>query len=87
MAVAENHDPATGQLDLIRLADRQAFRVTAEDPARLAELLGSDRLTRFHGHPLVIAIPEAGVLAVALGPAEPPPQIDIIWGAYDLEGD
>ncbi len=59
----------------IRYLDGTADTITVTDPARLAEVTGRDDLCRLEGEPLLLVSTRYRLLAVATGPASPPPRI------------
>lgn len=61
----------------IRYLDGTTDTVAVTDPARLSEVTARDDLCRLEGEPLLLVSTRYGLLAVATGPASPPPRIAV----------
>lgn len=61
----------------VRYLDGTEETIQVLDPGRLEQLLDGDDLCRLDGRPLVLVSTRYRVLAVATGPATPPPQLKV----------
>ena len=75
-----------GVVSLGFLVEGAVRRFRVDDAARLGAVLARADLCLFQGRPLVLANPHHRALAVAVGPAEAPGQVEVNYGVSRLEG-
>ncbi len=77
------HDDATVVVE--RLSDRTAVTLTVGRPVHLTATLARNDVTRLDGLPLALVSEYFGVLGVATGPADPPPQLRVLSSVSRFE--